>query len=186
MKHVSRLTLVVVVVLMSMAAVFPVAAQSQPTAAPYPVLGNHTVKPGESLYCIGRAYKISPWAIAQQNMIPWPYTIYPGKVLQIPNAQWYNIPTGPVCTAQFTPPPQPTVTPAPAATVTPVPAATATPAPTATPGPTPVCRYYHMVRPYDTLFGIAWRYGSTVSAIASANGIANINLIYIGTTLCIP
>ncbi len=185
MKHVSRLTLVVAVVLMSVVAVFPAAAQGQqpPAAQPavsYPILGNHTVKYGESLFCIGRAYKISPWAIAQQNMIPWPYKIFPNQVLQIPNAQWYNIPTGPVCTAQFTPPPQPTVTPPPAATVTPV------PVPTATPMPGPVCRYYHVVRHGDTLSNIAWRYGSTVPAIATANAIANVNLIFLGTTLCIP
>ena len=184
MKHVSRLTLVVAVVLMSVVAVFPAAAQGQPPAAqlaaPYPVLGNHTVKYGESLFCIGRAYKISPWAIAQQNMIPWPYKIFPNQVLQIPNAQWYNIPAGPVCAQQFTPPPQPTVTPPPIATATPV------PGPTPTPGPVPQCRFYHVVRHHDTLYGIAWRYGSTVPAIASANAIANINLIYVGTTLCIP
>lgn len=184
MKHVSRLTLVVAVVLMSVVAVFPAAAQGQPPAAQpavvYPVLGNHTVQYNESLFCIGRAYKVSPWAIAQQNKIPWPYRIFPGTVLQIPNVQWYNIPTGPICTAQFTPPPQPTVTPPPAATVTPV------PVPTATPGPVPQCRFYHVVRHHDTLYSIAWRYGSTVPAIASANGIANVNLIYAGTTLCIP
>ena len=102
------------------------------------------------------------------------------EVLQIPNAQWYNIPAGPVCAQQFTPPPQPTVTPPPIATATPV------PGPTPTPGPVPQCRFYHVVRHHDTLYGIAWRYGSTVPAIASANAIANINLIYVGTTLCIP
>jgi LysM repeat protein len=184
MKHVSRLSLVVAVVLFSVMTVLPAAAQGQPPVAQaavvYPVLGNHTVQYGESLYCIGRAYQVSPWAIAQQNMIPWPYRIFPGTVLQIPNVQWYNIPTGPVCVAQFTPPPQPTVTPPPAATVTPV------PGPTATPSPAPTCRFYHFVRHHDTLYGIAWYYGSTVTAIANANGIANINLIYAGTTLCIP
>lgn len=180
MRHVSRLILVAAVMLFSIVAVLPVAAQGQPPQAAYPVLGNHTVKYGESLFCIGRAYKISPWAIAQQNMIPWPYTIYPNKVLQIPNAQWYNIPAGPVCQAQFTPPPQPTVTPPPIASVTPA------PVPTVTPMPGPPCRYYHVVRYGDTLCGIAWRYGSTVPAIATANAIANVNLIYVGTTLCIP
>jgi LysM repeat protein len=175
MKHVSRLTLVAAVMLFSIVAVFPVAAQGQPPQAAYPVLGNHTVKYGESLFCIGRAYKISPWAIAQQNMIPWPYTIYPNKVLQIPNAQWYNIPAGPVCQAQFPLPPQPTVMPTPIVTPTPTPVI-----------PPPLCRYYHVVRCGDTLYGLAWRYGSTVPAIATANGIANVNLIYVGTTLCIP
>jgi LysM repeat protein len=177
MKRVSRLTLVAVM-LFSLAAVFPVAAQGQPPQAAYPVLGNHTVKYGESLFCIGRAYKISPWAIAQQNMIPWPYTIYPNRVLQIPNAQWYNIPAGPVCPAQFTPPLQPTPTPTPIATITPTPGSIVM--------PPPRCRDYYVVRCGDTLSSIACRYGSSVPAIATANGIANVNLIYVGTTLCIP
>jgi LysM repeat protein len=184
MKHVSRLTLVVAVVLMSVVAVFPAAAQGQlpatQRAVAYPVLGNHTVKAGESLFCIGRGYKISPWAIAQQNNIPWPYTIYPNRVLQIPDVQWYNIPAGPICATQFVPPPQPTVTPPPAATATPV------PGPTATPSPVPQCRFYHYVHRGDTLYAIAWHYGSTVPAIAAANAIAYVNLIFAGTTLCIP
>jgi len=38
----------------------------------------------------------------------------------------------------------------------------------------------------DNLFRIALRYGTTVQAIASANGIANPALIYVGQTLKIP
>jgi LysM repeat protein len=38
----------------------------------------------------------------------------------------------------------------------------------------------------DTLSAIAWRFGTTVWAIAQANGIWNSNLIYIGQTLYIP
>jgi LysM repeat protein len=184
MKQVSRLTLMVAVMLFSLVAVFPVAAQGQPPAmqpaAAYPVIGNHTVQFNESLYCIGRAYQVSPWAIAQQNGIPWPYRIFPNQVLQIPNAPWYNIPPGPVCQQQFQPPVFPTVTPPPP-TVTPGP--TVVPPP---PPPPPACRAYHFVRRGDTLYRIAWRYGSNVYAIAQANGIWNINLIYAGRTLCIP
>ena len=54
------------------------------------------------------------------------------------------------------------------------------------PSPPPACRAYHFVRRGDTLYRIAWRYGSNVYAIAQANGIWNINLIYAGRTLCIP
>jgi LysM repeat protein len=49
------------------------------------------------------------------------------------------------------------------------------------PGPT-----YYVVQAGDTLSAIAWRYGTTVWAIANANGIWNINLIYVGQTLMIP
>jgi len=38
----------------------------------------------------------------------------------------------------------------------------------------------------ENLFRIALRYGTTVQAIASANGIANPALIYVGQTLIIP
>jgi len=41
----------------------------------------------------------------------------------------------------------------------------------------------HVVRSGDTLAGIAARYGTTASAIASANGISNPNLIVIGRSL---
>jgi len=44
----------------------------------------------------------------------------------------------------------------------------------------------HIVRYGETLGRIAAHYGTTVSAIASANGIVNINHIYAGQRLFIP
>jgi LysM repeat protein len=44
----------------------------------------------------------------------------------------------------------------------------------------------YIVRPGDTLGSIAARYGVSASAIARANGIANVNRIYIGQNLVIP
>jgi putative chitinase len=38
----------------------------------------------------------------------------------------------------------------------------------------------------DTLSGVAWRFGTTLWAIAQANGIWNYNLIYVGQRLHIP
>jgi LysM repeat protein len=144
----------------------------------YPILGYHTVKPGETLYCIGRGYQISPWAIASTNYIPWPYYVYVNQRLAIPNAPWYNIPAGPVCAPQFGPGPYPTFTPAPP-TVTPNPLT-----PTPVPG---ACRYRHYVQWGQTLSGIAWYYGTTIQAVMYANpSITNPNLIYAGSTLCIP
>jgi len=47
----------------------------------------------------------------------------------------------------------------------------------------PVTTY--VVQPYDTLFSIAVRFGTTVEAIKAANGLTS-DLIYIGQTLRIP
>jgi LysM repeat protein len=76
-----------------------------------------------------------------------------------------------------TPTPSPTPTPVPP---TPVPA---TPAPTPTPVPTG--EVTHVVQRGENLFRIALRYGTTVEAIASANGIANPARIYVGQRLTI-
>ena len=137
---------------------------TSPTVTPIPtsytILGNHTVKAGESLYCIARAYRVSPWAIASQNNVAWPYTIYPGQVLAIPNVTWYNIPPGPTCAPQFGTGPTPT--------------------------PSATCSAYYIIQWGDTLLGIARRYNVNVYTLASVNHIYNLNLIYAGSTLCIP
>jgi len=44
----------------------------------------------------------------------------------------------------------------------------------------------HVVQPGENLFRIALKYGVTVQAIAVANDISNVNLIYPGQTLVIP
>ena len=44
----------------------------------------------------------------------------------------------------------------------------------------------YTVKSGDTLSGIAQKYGTTVGAIASTNGIKNVNLIYPGQVLTIP
>ncbi len=48
------------------------------------------------------------------------------------------------------------------------------------------CRAYHTVTWGDTLLRISAWYGSSAWAIAQANQIYNLNLIYRGQTLCIP
>jgi peptidoglycan-N-acetylglucosamine deacetylase len=45
---------------------------------------------------------------------------------------------------------------------------------------------YYTVQRGDTLYSVARRYGTTVTAIANANGIANINHIRVGQRLYIP
>jgi LysM repeat protein len=44
----------------------------------------------------------------------------------------------------------------------------------------------YIVRPGDTLYSIARRYGKTVTAIASANNLINIHFIFVGQRLVIP
>lgn len=44
----------------------------------------------------------------------------------------------------------------------------------------------HVVKRGETLSSIAARYGTTVQAIATANGLGNTNLIYVGQRLAIP
>jgi len=111
-----------------------------PPPPPTTIFGQHTIKQGEWIYCIARAYKVNPMAIAQASGIPGPYGpanwgwysqgwyggphggcggthggcggfypyyspwnyVWPGQVLQIPAAPWWNIPAGPTCAAQST------------------------------------------------------------------------------------
>jgi hypothetical protein len=140
----------------------------------------HVVRFGESLFCIGRAYEVSPWAIADANGIWWPYIIFPYQRLRIPNVPWVPVPAGPVCQRQFTPslPPSPPPYPHPYPTII-IPA-------TATPVSPLVCRIIYIVRSGDTLYGIAVRYGVSYADIARINQISNARLIYAGQRLCIP
>ncbi|MBL8095565.1 MAG: LysM peptidoglycan-binding domain-containing protein [Anaerolineales bacterium] len=107
--------------------------RSLPASTAYPSIGSHTVLPGETLYCIGRAYGVLPSAIASANRITVAESLRSGTVLSIPAARWVSIQSGPVCATQFAspypglpynPPVYPTAGPAP----------TLPPGVTATPG----------------------------------------------------
>jgi len=52
--------------------------------------------------------------------------------------------------------------------------------------PPPPSGFWYTVRYGDTLSGLAWRYGRSTWAIASANRLSNPNLIYAGQRLYIP
>jgi LysM repeat protein len=111
MRIVVRLVVLTAVLALSVVAVAPAAAApSALPPQPGTILGQHTVVAGDTLDCIGRAYKVDPNAIAQVNGTSSPAA---GQKLNIPAVAWYNIPTGTTCTAQFTvpagwPPPPPT------------------------------------------------------------------------------
>lgn len=66
-----------------------------------------------------------------------------------------------------------------------LPAMTAAAAPP--PQPAQCCQgFWYVVKRGDSLSGIAIRFGTTVRAIKEANGIENVNLIYVGQRLWIP
>jgi LysM repeat protein len=50
----------------------------------------------------------------------------------------------------------------------------------------PACADYHVVRRGETLSGIAYAYGLEPYTLARANGIYDLNEIYVGQQLCIP
>ena len=61
------------------------------------------------------------------------------------------------------------------------------PAPSPSPSPAPSPDYItYVIQPGDTLSGIAQRYGTTVSALSSLNGISDPDLIYAGNTIRVP
>lgn len=61
------------------------------------------------------------------------------------------------------------------------------PAPSPSPSPVPPSGYTtYVIQPGDTLSGIARKFGTTVSTLASLNGISDPNLIYAGNTIKIP
>jgi LysM repeat protein len=98
-------------------------ATATPNATPtFSIIGQHVVKPGETLLCIARGYGILPDAIAQANGLATPFTLNAGQTLRMPAVQWTNISQGPVCATQFQSPypglPPATNTPVPTPTVT--------------------------------------------------------------------
>jgi putative chitinase len=120
---------------------------------------------GDRIYRIALRFNTTPQAIASANGIVNADLIVLDQRLRIPNC--FGVPT-----------PIPTATVAPG-TPTPIPGQ-ATPVPSANSGTT------YVVQPGDTLFAISMRYGVKVTALAQANNITNINLIFEGQSLIIP
>lgn len=95
------------------------------------------------------------------------------------------IPASP--TTRLSPTPMATASPSLATGGSPAPSGTVEPTPVATPvSPSPSTGRRYTVRSGDTLSGIAVRFGTTATAIAAANGIANPRLIRVGQVLIIP
>ncbi|HEY77431.1 MAG TPA: LysM peptidoglycan-binding domain-containing protein [Thermoflexia bacterium] len=149
-----RLASLLIVALLLLLVVSPAVSAAPPQ---WGILGYHVVQPGETLFCIGRAYGVSPWAIATQNGVVNPNLIQPGMVLAIPSAYAY-LPPGPVCTPQFD----------------------------LSSGFPCACSSYYTVQSGDTLTRISLLYDVSMWRIAECNSIFNLNYIRIGDVLCIP
>jgi len=173
--------------LLALACLALIAASPFPDTAS-PILGQHTVQRGETLYCIGRSYGVFPSAIAEANGLSFSAILAVGQVLQIPAVQWANMPGGPVCAPQFRSPftnPSPPIT-EPAVTTVPIPPpATATPAPPVTTISPVVSGSTYTVQRGDTLFRIGLRFGVTVASLKAANGLVG-NTIFVRQVLVIP
>jgi len=109
-----------------------------PTATPGVMV--HTVSFGETLFSIAQAYGVTVEAIAAANGLTYPYLIYVGQELVIPEVG----------------------------------------------EATPVAGQVYVVQYGDTLFSIAQAYGTTVEALAEANGLTHPYIIYVGQQLVIP
>jgi LysM repeat protein len=167
-----RVLTVAVVAAVAVIALAGVTADTALAAPVQQVQAYHVVQPGQTLFCIGRGYHVNPWSIAQANYITNPNYLRVGQTLVIPYGPYWYVP-GPTCTPQSGqyPPPQPPPGP---------------PPPPCGQGPSCGCTTYHVVKCGETLYSISLMYGTTVQAIAAANGIANPNYIRVGQQLCIP
>jgi LysM repeat protein len=150
MRRVLPIVAVVVVLLLATATT----ALAKPQG--WTTICSHVVQPGETIYCIARAYGVSATAIATYNGITNPNRIRPGQVLAIPDA-YATLPAGPVCARQCG--------------VTP---------------PACTCATYHTVVAGNNLYRISLTYGVSMWRIAECNGILNLNLLRVGQVLCIP
>jgi N-acetylmuramoyl-L-alanine amidase len=123
---------------------------------PKPKAVVHVVAWGENLTGIARRYGSTIAAIAKANGLADPSYLRVGQRLTIPAAS---------------------------APAIPAPAAPTPPAPAAAPKPK---AGVHGLAPGENLTGIARRYGSTIAAIAKANGLADPSYLRVGQRLTIP
>ncbi len=144
--------------------IIPTGGTVPPTTPPSTPGGTvvYTVQPGDYLAKIARQFNTTVSAIVAANNIANPNLIFPGQQLIIPTGG--TVPP-PATSVPATPPPQATSVPA---------------------TPPPTGQTIHVVQYGETLGTIARRYGTTVTAIAQANGIVNPNLIFVGQRLVIP
>lgn len=156
-------TLVIPVRLSSPATSTPTATPLVPPTAPPPVTTSYVVRPGDTLFRIALRFNTTTATLAQLNGITNANVIRVGQTLVIPVGGGTGAP------------PPPTV----------APAATQAGGVVATSAPPPASNTY-VVRPGDTLFRIALRFGVPLRSLIQANGIRDANRVFVGQVLVIP
>lgn len=203
-RHHRFLTLLLSLVFLLLATTFPAQAQESYT---------YVVQQGDTLAKIAARYGTSWYDIAVANNISNPNRIYAGQVLVIPAyvtytrpAQSYTVRQGDTATSIATHfgitvtqlvetnnleaggayiyAGQVLVIPGTTVTV-PIPQQPAPQPPTPQPLP-PANNQFYFVQRGDTMFRIARTFGVNIYDLAEANGILNLNRIYVGQRLRIP
>lgn len=172
----SRLVVLIAVALSASVLAAPARAHA------YPV---HIVAPGETLSGIAAANGMQVARLAAANGLAWNAVVIAGQSLQVPPRDGlYTSTSGQTMGyATSTTPPSPATTmTAPASTVQAQPAVQRTASSSGSGG----SGSGHYVSPGETLSVIAARLGTSIAALAAANGIANPNHILAGTTLRAP
>jgi LysM repeat protein len=130
------------------------------------VPSSYVVRPGDSVSAIAGRYGLSTAAILALNGLGWKSLIFPRQVLRLTSAA--PAPAAPVAAAPHATPP----------------VATTPAAPTASPA-SQASSTYTILRG-DTITAIARKFGVTIAAVLSANGLSASSIIYAGRTLVIP
>ncbi len=157
----------------------------------------YTIQLGDTLASIARQFGVSVAALLQANGIANADLIWVGQKLIVPaldgSGSAGQAPTAPTAAATQQRPavplpstPHAGATDAPQPTATPQPAQAPAAKPTAEPAPAVVNPKIHVVQAGDTLSKIAQKYGVSVEALVSANGLGSADLIGVGVRLIIP
>jgi LysM repeat protein len=168
------------------------------TVSPSPTIDNtqfpgryvYTVQAGDTVAVIAAAFGSSVDAIIGANGLNANGLIFVGQQLVVPVRLPFVPPTAtPATGAVVTLPPLATT--APTSQPTTVPTVPPTVVPTSAPvqptsAPPAELTTTYVVRPGDTLSGIAARFGTTVGALSRLNNISNANMIYFGQRLIVP
>jgi LysM repeat protein len=171
-----KVVLIIGLLLLMQAAWVPASYAGPPPAAGF----WHTVRWGETLFSIGRAFGVNPYSICYANGLHNCDYVWAGQSLWIPDGYWgrdghgkpggwdgYNQPGGwdgysqPVGWDGYG-------------------------KPGGWDGGYGGCRNGYIVRRGDTLYSIGRMHGVDAWRLAAANGIYNLNMIYAGQCLCIP
>jgi len=147
------------VIKLTSATVTPIKAPAAPTANP----GRYKVVAGDTISKIAAKFGVTTQAVLTANGLGWSSLIYAGSSLAIPGA------SAPAAAHQ--------------AQIVPVAAVKPT-APT--PAPTPAKSGTHVITAGDTISKVAAKYGVSIQAMLTANGLGRSSVIYPGRVLSIP